>query len=206
MMSRRCLHPRKAFTLVELMVVMAILAIILSFAITAFNNISKAGNLTNSSYMVQDSLKLARQMAVSQNRRIFVRFYKMKGDSGTDTAYRAFRILAYDLTGTPIPASALKMLPSGVVMMDDSTYSTILANTPDSGTEIIEGPAKGAQFKAVEFSPDGTVKLDPEGSGTDKWFVTLKAETDPATGGLPAKNFITVMLDPVTGRLRAFQP
>jgi uncharacterized protein (TIGR02596 family) len=196
---------RRAFTLIELLVVMGLLAIVLTFALPAFNSVSRAGNLTNGGYMVEDAFKLARQMAVSQNRRIIIRFYKTAGEVGLTKDYRAFRLYVYDANGNPTPAGPLKKLPAGIIMPDDIKYSTILTNAPDTGTEDIPG-ASSASYSAVEFGPDGSLKLDPDGAAGDRWFVTIKVDGEAETGGLPGKNFITVMLDPVTGRTKKFQP
>ncbi len=73
------------------------------------------------------------------------------------------------------------------------------------GSETISG-GESAEYCAVEFAADGSAKLDPKGASGDKWFVSLKVEGEKTVGGMPGKNFITIMLDPVTGRLKTFQP
>ena len=195
----------RAFSLVELMVVMAIIAILVGLAIPAFNSIGKASALTNSGYLVEDQLKLARQMAVAQNRKVAVRFYNTEGDIGKDKEYCALRVyISNETAEKPIAAGALKKLPSGIVMSSDPKFSTLL-NNGFEGMEDLPG-APGVKYRQVEFGPTGGTSLDMNGAGGDKWFLTLKAENDKGDTTSPAKNFITVMIDPVNGRTKTFQP
>jgi len=198
------------------MVVIAIMVVILSLAIPAFVTIGKASHLTNAGFTIQDNLRLARQMAVAQNRKVAVHFYKIKGEVGNQEEYRALRIYTTDDSqrlddnGNPVLVAlgGIKRLPSDTIMSQKVGFSTLLSSLnpdPTPATEDVPGE-KGAAYKVVEFNPDGSTTLPATPTNGDKWFITVKAENDPESAAMPAKNFITVMLDPVTGRLKSFQP
>ena len=66
----------RAFSLVELLVVIAVIAIVAGYAVPAVTTMLKGSQLTQGSQMVVDQIALARQTALSRNRSVEVRFYK----------------------------------------------------------------------------------------------------------------------------------
>lgn len=72
-----------AFTLVELLMVMAIMLVILGLVVINYPNIGKAGNLTNGAANFADMLNQARQSALALNRSVEVRFYYLPGSGVT---------------------------------------------------------------------------------------------------------------------------
>ena len=96
---------RKAFSLVELLIVIVIIGIITGFAVPAITGMLKSSQLTQASGQLVDTVALARQTAMSKNRAIEVRFYRyadneIPGEKPTEPAtghYRAmqtFEIIA----------------------------------------------------------------------------------------------------------------
>jgi len=214
MKRRRTGRQHQAFTLVEMIAVVAIMAIMIALAVPAFVNILRASNLTNSSALLVDQLTAARQTALSRNRVVEVRFYKLPGElKGSATAFRAFRIFMYDEKVQNASAiTATLKLSDGVILLEDQGFSTVLNKTSNSrtlspATDTLPGITGPITYQAFRFRSSGGTDLDPGGApGPDKWFLTLKAETDPSAGALPAHNFITAMIEPVSGRIRTFRP
>jgi uncharacterized protein (TIGR02596 family) len=202
-----------AFTLIELIVVLAIIGILAVLIVPAFNSINRASNLTNSAALIVDQLTRARQEALSQNRVVEVRFYKLPGEVGSPPAYRAFRIFVYDESVQfAAPLTAVLTLSPGVIVMDDQTFSTLLntdsnKRTLNPATDTIPGRNDPVSYQAFRFRPSGGTDLDPNGApGPDKWFLTVKSEIDVQDGSFPAHNYVTATLDPVSGRMRIFRP
>ncbi len=202
-----------AFTLLELIMVMAIVGILAVFVVPAFNSINRASSLTNSAALVVDQLTRARQEALSQNRIVEVRFYKLPGEVGTSPAYRAFRIYIYDESVQfASPLTAVLKLSPGMIILEDRSFSTLLnadsnKRALDPVTDIIPGQRDPVTYQAFRFRPSGGTDLDPNGApGPDKWFFSVKSETDPPAGTYPAHNYITATIDPVSGRIRIFRP
>lgn len=217
-------HPRRgrapvashrAFTLMELIVVMTIIAILAVFIVPAFNQITRASNLTNSAALIVDQLTRARQEALSHNRVVEVRFYKLPAEANPTVAYRAFRIFMYD-EKVQFPSPITKVLPllPGTIIVDDKTFSTIISSDTNTRiltppTDTLPGITNPVAYQAFRFRATGGTDLDPNGTGpptADKWFLTVKPETDPTAGSLPAHNYITMTIDPVSGRMRIFRP
>jgi uncharacterized protein (TIGR02596 family) len=239
---------RRGFTLVELLMVMAIMLVIMGLVIVAFPSLGKAGNLTNGTQSFVDLLNQARQSALSQNRNVEVRFYYLPGptDGTTCTGYRAMRVIVCDssgLTMDPVNTTAfaigakpglVQKLPVGVVIYADTTgkFTTLLPSMsnsttpiatwpasisttlkPTTGTEVFPGSATPVSYAAFQFRPTGGTNLDPLGtlgsnsSTSDKWFMSFKTQVDAVQGTTkPAINFITVVVDPITGRVRSYRP
>jgi prepilin-type N-terminal cleavage/methylation domain-containing protein len=65
---------RAAFTLVELLVVMAVVALLMALAIPAFNSIGRAGDITKAGADIAGILEHARTHAMASNTRVWVGF------------------------------------------------------------------------------------------------------------------------------------
>jgi prepilin-type N-terminal cleavage/methylation domain-containing protein len=68
----------KGFSLVEMLVVLTVVSILALLAVAGFSSTREA-NIANGAQMVKGALKLARQIAVAQNRVTEVRFYRKGG-------------------------------------------------------------------------------------------------------------------------------
>jgi uncharacterized protein (TIGR02596 family) len=196
---------RRGFSLIELLVVMGIVILLMALVIPSFQSVGRAQALTGGASQVVGSLDLARQIALAENRQIEVRFYKANDALGGNSAFRAFRVM--QVQGNQA-RQKLQRLPTGIIFDSDPNFSTLLsAANPNGGSESIPGQSN-TEYKSVRINAEGRTTLDPLGvnSGDDEWFLTLRSETGASTNGKPANNFITVQIDPLTGRSRTFQP
>lgn len=76
--------PEQAFTLIEILVVTAILALILSFLAPALTTLKGASDITTSAHAIADRLQQARTHAMANNTYVWVGFYEE--NYGTTTA------------------------------------------------------------------------------------------------------------------------
>lgn len=249
----------RAFTLVELLMVMGVMLVIMGLAVVAFPNIGKAGNLTSGAQSFVDALNQGRQFALALNRTVEVRFYYLPGatDGTKATQYRAMRIIVSDASGntstnngnaTVYAAGAspqpVVRLPAGVIVyssaqagtsgffttllpeMDGASSSTApTANWGNIATTTLKAaygteyfPGNGTvvpvAYAAIQFKPNGGTNLDPLGTlgttanSSDEWFMTLMSEADIAkvTPSQPGLNFVTLVIDPFSGRARMLRP
>ena len=199
-----------AFSLLELLVVIAIIAILTALVLPSMRGIGGANQLTNASARIVSEINLARQTALAENQEIEVRFYKLPDATGQDPAYRALQ--PYRVSdGTPL--GKIVRLPSELVLTDLQKFSTLLSSSNGGApkTQTIQG-VPNVEYRFIRFHASGATSLDPRGAnaGADRWFFSLASQNDlrSSTGSSakPANNFVTIQIDPVTGRLRVFQP
>src|SRR6266550_4443105 len=77
-------QQRRAFTLLEMLVVMGIIAILMVLVAPAFTNLKSAGDVTNAVYGIQGLLDNARTYAKANNTYVFVGFAEV--DSSVDSS------------------------------------------------------------------------------------------------------------------------
>jgi len=178
-----------------MVMVLAIILVIASFAIPSTTGILKGSRLTEAGQLLTDQIVLSRQISLSTNHPVEVRFYcygdpevpgenAESADSGNYHGMQAFEIKE---SGT-VPLGAVMRLPTSVVIdKDTSTYSTLLKGVEVGGATLSPVKSTGAAlgnpiprvgsngkaYKSVSFRflPDGSTdlpKLDTrlDGSGS----------------------------------------
>ena len=217
---------RSAFSLIELVVVIAIIAIIATFTVPAASTILRGSAITQASQTLTDQISLARQMALSRNRAVEVRFYQYADpeapgetlNSPTTGQWRGIQLFEVVESGVAVPLDKAQRLPISVVMnkgdTSDKTLSSLITcagtNTPKitaagaTDPELPRGVAKKYNYVAFRFLQDGSTNLSPAQAGG--WFVTIHNLTPPVTGNTPPPNFFTLQIDPVSGSIKGFRP
>jgi uncharacterized protein (TIGR02596 family) len=209
-----------SFTLVEMLVVLAIIGILTVISVPAITSVVRSSGLTTGGASVMSEIDLARQTAMARNCQVEFRFYKLP-DSGapagsSPTVYRAFQIFSLDDDGSQTNAvTKVVFLPANIIITNSDTLSSLLPSTPSDPPYAVSGSAAGNplgpysppsySYMDFHFRANGSTDLNPDSAST--WFVTLVNEHDSSSGanGLPA-NFFTIQVDPLTGRARSFRP
>ncbi len=184
-----------AFSLVELLLVIAILVILFALAGVAFNNVGEGSALTGAGQTIRSQLALAAQHAAAQNEVVAVRIYSsmepprlamVTSDAGND------RFLGRAV-----------ILPQSIAFDTASQFSSVLGL--DAVTESASAPSglAGEQYREVRIRPDGRTSLS---MADEPWTLTVKGRNSQPDGTKPAPNFITVVIDPLTAATRGFQP
>ena len=222
--TRRPQQALRGFTLVELLVVIAMIALLATFAVPSIDSMLGANDINRSQQAVQDSLAFARQTAIARNRRVEVRFYKLDHPEsvGSDQTFCAMQAFLIDESNKVTPVGRITRLPRSVLMNEAAANSSLIRNLTDknfsdpSNDPKISLGSNGTSYtaKAFQFRPDGSTNLSPTGN----WFVTIHAtrsglaETfrDDRLGGTnatrPPLNFVTLQIDPVSGSVRSYRP
>ncbi|WP_075078078.1 Verru_Chthon cassette protein D [Terrimicrobium sacchariphilum] len=214
-LSKSAVFRRRAagFTLIELLSVMAIISILAVTTLPAIRGTLDGVTISGAAGVVESELSYARQVAMSRNLPVEVRFYKH--DDGNGLAWRAVAsVIPSSVSGATGDEwlSRGKVLPGNVIADDAQEYSTLIslagsASTnagPWTATESASAPGilRGKSYVGFRFRPDGSINL-PNGQ---PWCLTLRSSTSRQSGSAPADNYVSIVLDSLTGRTMSYQP
>jgi len=200
--------PTRAFSLVEMLVVISIIAILAGFSLPAMNQIQSATALSSASESLVDQLKLARQQAVTRNRPVEVRLYQLPDPSdASKKVWRGLQLFIVEEDGL-VAAERPVYFPAQVRMADSATYSSLLDQsrvdvTQGSGADsgvTLPGVGGNYNYRAFRFRPDGSTSL------ASSAFATLYPGNAPTSGSAPAQNWFAVQIDSLTGAVQTFRP
>jgi uncharacterized protein (TIGR02596 family) len=216
----------RAFSLIELIVVISIIVLVAGFTVPAASTILRGSQLSQASGMLVGQISLARQQALTKNRAVEVRFYRFADPEtpGEDVAnpgtgkFRGIQLFEVLENGIAVPLDKPQMLPNNVVFAYTEDKSVGLSSIIDQakagtpkrpGTDDKAAPRlpRGIDYKyeyvSFRFLQDGSTDMTP----TDTWYVTLVGLNDVLKKATePPPNFFTVQVDPVSGSTRVFRP
>lgn len=226
MKTRSLPSLRRGFTLVEVLVVLALIAMLLFFTVPGLRDVLRGNKLTATADQLIGDLTLARQTAVKESVPIEFRFYRYFDPQAREerfAAYQCFR-LVQDLNNPskytekriakPV-FEKVKPIAAGVVVLDSEQWSPLLKGPGQDldKRERVKGLVPGemdteARYISFIITAEGETNLDR--SGAKQWFFTLVNESEyqaaPDPAALRPKNFITLQLDPFTANVRRYQP
>jgi uncharacterized protein (TIGR02596 family) len=211
--------PRKGFTLIEMMVVVAMIALITAAVAPMVFNTLVSTRLTSAGETLAGQLSLAQQIAVSRNQTVEVRFYQYVDPEspGSKPAYRALAIMqASSADGATNQLNKqltdTYYLPSGIAVSDSAAMSPILASgrvQSEADKEKIIRRASDARYKAFLVRADGSTNLEQLMRGDyrpNQCYFTLGEDRVLQDSSTVPKNFYAVQIDPSTGRTSTYRP
>lgn len=224
-----------AFTLVELLVVMAITVLVLTFAVPAVTNLSKSNNLNAAGRRVADAFTAARAEAVSQRRlvqvRIVTKWTKTGGGEDIGASYRKFSVwrrpLPDDVQQSRDPAdpfiqvSKWETLPDGITFeTDPSSYSLATSATDPRypGLYFLDSSLNNRRnnirvaggtidVAVIEFTPTGNATF--AGSVPGRIFVLLAEgfwDGRAVTSTNSKRNWLAARIETLVGRTSVVRP
>ena len=207
-------HTNKPFTLIELMVVIAIIAIIMGLSVPAFRNISVGSAVDASSRMLSSQLMLARAEAIARRKYVAViipgQYYTKNSDDRNNYHFSSFRsaFVTEDSGNTFkfvewVPGTQWTFLPTGAVIeiLETSGSSKPIA-LDTSGTEAV--PNSSSYDIPDDSSDKGfgcdsgctavtAVKDDAGNDMADSSTRGIRAIVFKPNGRCAQKNYLTVM-------------
>ena len=192
-MKRQPPSPHRAFTLLELLIVMAIITALTALTVPAVVSLRDSWQMASASQSLLGMFDLARQTALARNRSVLIRLYR----SGSDAPYHSFSASVIEDSGERQPLTRRQHLPAGLCLSASPEHS----HPPESatGTETF-ADGSSALYSEFRFRRDGSTDLP----ASDFWYVTLLRESDLAQS--EPKRFLTLLIEPTSGHLQPFQP
>jgi uncharacterized protein (TIGR02596 family) len=189
-------HPSCGFSLLELLLVVAVMMIALGLTVPAVVGIQRSYYLTKSASQIKDHLQFARQQAMALNSPVVASFCQVKEDSGAQSNYSVLllsRLLADGLTRVPI-SKPIRLSGEIIISADPAWSSIMLLPTAANSFQSESVPCKEIRFKA-----SGSTDL----ASSTSWYLTL---FHGQSSSAPSDNYVTLVIDPVTGRIVWNQP
>ena len=204
--------PSSAYSLIELLVVVAIIGMLSVLATAGLNSISRSTKLASAAQRLGDQIALARQTAIARNLPVEVRLYKLPEFDFTTGGASLWRGVQIFIMDGAVPASRLVLFPPRVIISGNAAVSPLIQNSSAGlGAEITPASNVGAfstdnvRYKSFTIRPNGT--LAASNSIPDaNWFLTLHQENDPKPDGIKPANFVTVQINPVTSKVTILRP
>lgn len=227
--------PQSGFTLVELLAVVAMIAVVIAFAVPATTQIMKGSSLSQGAQLVNDTLLLGRQYAISRSHPIEVRFYRYgdpntpgeKYDDPSSGKWRAIQLFDVFENGAILPAAEMIRLPQGVIIHQDQLSTLVReqlrphveaindATAPEIPVDVNDKKVgRNYWISSFRFLPDGSTDLPPTASINAS---ENAAESDvdrwyitmialaDENRSASEINFFTTQLDSLTGALKSFR-
>jgi len=202
----------QAFSLLELLVVMAIVGALSAVAVGTFNQTLRGTRITSTAQAVSDAMSLARNTALARNVPVQLRFYKLPDidlPNGAPTIYRGMQIFVCESRATNALTKPI-LFPQQIVISANAKKSSILqlTETTPGGSDPAKLSGMTYTYIFMTFGANGIVQPASNAllTSTNEWYVTLQAQRDLATDSSWPINYATVKINPVTGSTQIFQP
>lgn len=203
----------RAFSLIELLVVIGIMAILAAVAIPSLTGNNSALQLSGAAQRVADEINLAHQTAMTRNQPVEVRFYKFADSTQNNTkVFRGFQSFLVNDTATYSAVTKVSMLPTGITANTAGEFSTLLtdaATTTGTAAGTVTIPGQGSTaYVSFQFRSDGSLNLNSTTDSGAPWTITLepvKGKASTTNAGLK-ENFAMLQIDPLIGRVKITRP
>lgn len=200
----------RGFSLLELLVVVAVMLILLGLGVTSFSDVQRAYGITTGAENVRNALLLARLEATSRSRTLEVRFCRLDADSPV----RDLQVVLHEPDGSLSLRYKMRSLPESLLLEIDTTRSTLFTYPNKalnaSGSNFVANDA-GNAFP-INGSPNYEVFsffIYPDGTSSQPWSsavfpsVTLRSIQNLSEA---PENYAVIQIDPANGRSSILRP
>jgi len=197
------MKAHRAFSLVEILVVIALMAALMVLAAPALNSVVGANDVSQGGQLLADQIDAVRQLAEVRGQTAELRFLKKSGDTHY-SGMQLFFVASGTANAAGSAAGKALAMPKTVAILDSSTLSPWLGTMTITGTMPTGGTWSGASYKAFRVRPSGAIEL-ASGTNRAKLYLTIStARTSAAATSVP--NFATIQVNPDTARPLLYRP
>lgn len=174
-------QARRAFSLIEMLVVIAIIAMIMASATPALMRTMQATRLSSTGDSIMGALTESKQLAYAQNVPVELRFFKYPDQDFPGSSVQLFRsyqifkiVTLTEGTGanaqtkeSVVPVGTLSKLSDGIIIAADQGLSPLLNGQNGQSLDDIKTNSSGgagysgvanAKYNAIRFMPDGSCR------------------------------------------------
>lgn len=153
---------RPAFTLVELMAVVGIMALLAVVGMPALKGLTGSGGRKAALGQVMGALELARNTAISSSTNTAVIFPDISHVQtlGEAFPYRTMAVVRWNVTNSTSPPTMVGSwisLPQGVSFFPASLSATNTVRITNVTVRILTSNSMGNSFQGIVFQPDGSL-------------------------------------------------
>ncbi len=189
---------KHAFTLLELLVVMVIIALVMAMVMPAFDRLTVVSGVDGGAAMISGQLRACRQHAVAKRARVALLLYR----NGYEQAIRVAQMYKDDTFSNWIPNSAWKYLPTGSVV--EATAGTTAVAVP--GALLSPVNTSNLTLPGVVFKPSGKVSTTNEARLLVSDALWNGSAFVVRGGGGNSLNAKKIFVNPFTGRVQMAGP
>lgn len=235
--SRRvqCLRANSAFTLIEMLLVVAIIGILISLTVPFMSGAISSSRLTVGGESIAGMFSSAQQIASAEGCTVEARLYKSVRPTTGDERARYHSVVLFrhyeagegspdpapNQSGRPLTAPISLVLgdaltlPEALVITEDTSANSMISQLPDGASSRATKVIKSGAMVDYTFPyDDASFKsfiFRADSTNLDpglRWFLTV-VDTADEEGGRSAsqwKNFFCVQVDPQSGRTVSYRP
>ena len=186
-----CLIKMPAFSLVELLTVMAVIVVLMALAVPAVTSLSKSNRLSTAGRLVSNLLTTARSEAINQGTRVQFRVVTSWTSGGmvdATHAYRKFSAWKWDRS-LPTPAyvqiSKWETLPEGIIFDNAANPAGTFPNAPTTNFQWGKSFLSGSLNNTLSGQTSGSATFD---------CACVEFQPTGATGFPVADQFVDLLL------------
>lgn len=197
---------QRGFSLVEMIVVTAIIAMMFAFAVPYTLGVLQAANLTSAGDTLMQKIAFAQQRALTSNQPVALDFYLYTKDE--IKGCHAIQLASYD----PVTSQTTALEPpiywgdQNAILLEGTLSPMFDAAQTSTTGQAVQNPFQslGATFHRIIFYPNGSTSLRvPLRTAYVTLISTKNYKPDLSD---PPPNYYTIQVDPVTGRGHSYRP